>query len=167
MQFDKNFTSEENVSIMRSGGFLLILVEDSKADAELVETIVSPLVSSFQCCTNGQEALDFLYRKNSYANLDDQEMKTIMLIDLNMPKVNGIELLQTLNKDSQYKKIPKIILSTSQSELDIEKSFESGASGFITKPLHFSELETKLNICLNFWLEVSNVPKVKIYARSN
>ncbi len=130
----------------------LLLIEDDDVDVISVKrafrelAIPNPLVSKH----NGEEALEYL-------NNPDSELPGIILLDLNMPRMNGLEFLKQLKSDSQLKMIPVIVLTTSANQNDIVKAFEFHAAGYMVKPIDFLEFKKIVMHIYNYW-NISQLP---------
>lgn len=146
---------------------LVILVEDSKPDAELLKTIIQDLEMDIEIhwFKNGVECINFFNEGNLVGRNFSDEHKILMLIDLNMPRVNGLELLDALSLDEDYKKIPKIIYTTSNSAQDIQKAYEKGALSCIIKPFRFEDIVTKIDSLIKYWFEVVSSQEITIKER--
>lgn len=143
---------------------LVILVEDSKPDAELVRTIIEDLNMDIEVIwfKNGMECLEYLNKGNLKSS--NNRRKILMLMDLNMPKLNGHELLDFLSKDEIYKKIPKIVYTTSNSSQDINNAYEKGALSYIIKPFDFDETVIKISSLIKYWFETITFREIYIEA---
>ena len=93
---------------------------------------------------NGEEALTYLQ--------SDQELPDVILLDLNMPKMNGIEFLKNLKTDDKMKYIPVVILTTSNNHRDVLESYTEGVAGYILKPLRYEDYKTKIHVLINYWM---------------
>lgn len=114
----------------------ILVVEDSPEDFEVLERAFkkSGFDVPLQRCKDGQEALDLLYKEGIYENLPKHINPSLILLDLNMPGVDGHALLESVKDDAGLKRIPIVVLSTSSSDSDINRSYESGANSYIQKP---------------------------------
>ena len=114
----------------------ILVVEDSPEDFEVLERAFkkSGFDVPLQRCKDGQEALDLLYKEGAYENVPKGVHPSLILLDLNMPGVDGHALLESVKDDEGLKRIPIIVLSTSSSDNDINRSYESGANSYIQKP---------------------------------
>jgi len=131
----------------------ILLVEDNEGDIILTlealkETTIRNKVS---VARNGEKALDFL---SSSTALPD-----MILLDINLPKVDGIELLGTIKRDERLKMIPVIMLSTSSSETDIRASYANHANCFISKPVDLSRFMEVVRTIENFWIGIAKLPQ--------
>jgi CheY-like chemotaxis protein len=143
---------------------VVILVEDSKPDAELLKTVIDSLNMNLDVVwlKNGVECLDYFSQGNLVGKRFSNERKILMLIDLNMPRVNGLELLDALSKDESYKKIPKIIYTTSDSSQDIHKAYDKGVVSYIIKPFDLEEVISKVTSLMKYWFEVVSFREINI-----
>jgi len=145
---------QENVS-----PFDILLVEDEPADAHLVRTAVKQckLHCNLHHVRDGVEALEFLRRESGlYGNAPQPDL---ILLDLNMPRMNGHELLAVLKADEQLASIPVVVLTTSGVERDVEAAYRVGASGFITKPVDMEQFINAICQLGTYWLTLARLPK--------
>ncbi len=136
-----------------------MIVEDSMPDYQAVLRIFkkSGMENPVYHCKTGQEALDFLYRQGKYANANDAPRPSIVLLDLNLPETDGREVLRKVKNDADLKSIPIVVFTTSDSEKDIEESYESGANTYITKPVNLDELYNVIGTLKNYWFETARI----------
>ena len=138
----------------------VLLVEDDAGDVELIrETLKdSKVLVNINVVINGEQALSYLRHEEPY----QQSLRpNLILCDLNMPKMDGRQLLQIIKKDEDISNIPVIILTTSDSETDIVKSYGLGANCYVTKPLDLKQFSLVVNTIENFWFSlVKLVPKL-------
>ncbi|MBA3664521.1 MAG: response regulator [Bacteroidetes bacterium] len=132
----------------------IILVEDNPDDAALTKRAfkTNNISNSLIHLKNGEEALDFIFNGGTYDNKTFTHFPKIILLDLKMPKVNGMEVLQRIKSDENTKKIPVVILTSSAEDPDIKKCYELGANSYIVKPVEFENF-TKTVVELGlYWL---------------
>ncbi len=143
---------------------LVILVEDSKPDAELVKTIIQDLDMGIEVMwfKNGVECLNYLAQGSLVGRSFSNDRKILMLMDLNMPRVNGLELLDVLAANADYKKIPKIIYTTSNSSQDMGMAYEKGALSYIIKPFDFDEVVITITSVMKYWFEIVTLRDIEI-----
>ena len=138
----------------------ILLVEDDEGDVELIrETLKdSKVLVNINVVINGEQALSYLRHEEPY----QQSLRPdLILCDLNMPKMDGRQLLQIIKKDEDISNIPVIILTTSDSETDIVKSYGLGANCYVTKPLDLKQFSLMVNTIEHFWFSlVKLVPKL-------
>ncbi len=135
----------------------IMLVEDSPSDADLaVETLSeSKVLNNLHLVEDGVEALAFLRREGVHANAPRPD---VILLDLNLPKKNGLEVLREIKSDPQLMRIPVVILTTSAAEEDILKSYSLHANCYITKPVDFQQFTKVVRLIEDFWLAVVKLP---------
>jgi CheY-like chemotaxis protein len=121
----------------------------------------SHLANEIYFAEDGEELLDYLYRRNKYANPKDSPRPGLILLDLNMPKKDGREALQEIKADPNLRQIPIIILTTSKVEEDIYRTYDLGASSFITKPVTFEGLIEVVSTLGKYWFEIVELPPDK------
>lgn len=142
----------------------ILLVEDNAGDAELTihhfkkHQMANKLFHVF----DGEEALDFIFARGKYANEQDLlNSPKLVLLDIKMPKVSGIEVLQNLKSDERTKNIPVVILTSSKENPDIEECYNLGANSYIVKPVNFEGFAQAIMNLGFYWL-LLNQPPVKI-----
>ncbi len=136
----------------------LLLVEDNLGDVELTTLALeeSMLSINLSVVGDGAAALDFLHhQKQKYANAPYPDL---ILLDLNLPKKSGLEVLAEIKSDQVLKRIPVVVLTTSQAEEDILRSYNLYASGYITKPSRFDEFVKVIKSIENFWFKTVRLP---------
>ncbi|CAM1342349.1 response regulator [Tenacibaculum amylolyticum] len=123
----------------------ILLIEDDQIEVMKFNRILTKMESKHNVieANNGEEALDFLFKKENLPN--------IILLDLNMPKVNGIEFLKVLKNDDVLKYIPTIVLTTSNNHKDILECYKIGIAGYMVKPLKYEDYKNKLIKLLSYW----------------
>jgi CheY-like chemotaxis protein len=131
----------------------ILLVEDNLSDIRLTEEISSECAMPIRLSVvrDGEEAIAYLQRKGAYASAP---RPTLILLDLNLPKKDGLEVLAELKADPSLKRIPVIVLTTSSADQDINNSYDLHANCFITKPVHIDRFITVVESINNFWLKV-------------
>lgn len=107
---------------------------------------------------DGEELMDYLYRRGTYAQPSRAPRPDLILLDLNMPKVDGREALRTIKTDPRLRQIPVVVLTTSKAEEDIYQIYDLGANSFVSKAVTFDSLVSILNSLGNYWLEVVELP---------
>ncbi|SFC31012.1 Response regulator receiver domain-containing protein [Marinospirillum celere] len=135
----------------------VLLVEDEPADAHLVRLAFreSRLDIEINQVVDGQQALDFLNKKPPFENAFTP---SLILLDLNMPRMGGKEFLAAAKTDPQLKRLPVVILTTSNAEQDIDYCYEMGASGFITKPIDIDQFIQVIKSLGDYWSNILKVP---------
>lgn len=136
----------------------ILLVEDSQSDVLLMQRafVASKLLINLHHVSNGEQCLAFLRKQNDYA---DKPTPDLVLLDLNMPVMDGRETLQEIGKDDSLSHIPVVILTTSESEQDILGSYQQRCSSYIVKPVDFNKLKEILLSLSHYWFTVVVLPK--------
>jgi len=142
-------------------GQVILIVEDSPEDYEATERGLreSGLANPIFRCEDGDEALDFLFRRGIYADPKKSPRPGIILLDLNLPGTDGCEVLNEIKNNDELKKIPVVVLTTSSDERDIELCYENGASSYIIKPVSFSGFMDAIRRLKDYWFEIVVLPK--------
>jgi len=135
----------------------ILLVEDSEDDIVMIQEAMQNgnLLNILQVVRDGEEAIAYLRREGKYGNA---AMPGLILLDINMPKKNGFEVLEEIKSDPNLKQIPVVMLTTSDREADIVKSYATGASSFITKPVGFENLKKVVEQIGLYWAVVAKIP---------
>jgi two-component system, chemotaxis family, response regulator Rcp1 len=135
----------------------ILLVEDNPGDVWLVKNAIQSADShvAISVAVDGREALDFLRRENSFASSPRPD---IIVLDLNLPRVNGREVLREIKEDPVLRTIPVVVLTSSSAEEDIVKAYELNANCYVTKPLELNKYQEVVRGIRRFWLETVNLP---------
>jgi two-component system response regulator len=137
----------------------ILLAEDSPADAEMAidalreANLANPIVH----VEDGVEVLDFLHRRNAYAGRDDIE-PAVLLLDIKMPRMDGLEVLQALRQDERLKRVPVVILSSSREESDLARSWDLGVNAYVVKPVDADQFFQAVKTLGTFWAVFNEVP---------
>jgi CheY-like chemotaxis protein len=137
----------------------ILLVEDSSYDAELTLEAFTEykLANEVALVMDGEEALDYLYRKGRYTGRPEGN-PAVILLDLKLPKINGLEVLQRIKSDDFLKFIPVVVLTSSQEEPDKTKSYNLGVNAYVVKPIDFHKFTDALKILGAFWAVLNEPP---------
>ncbi len=138
----------------------LLLVDDSPTDAELcIRTLKNhKLANDITWVKDGEQALDFLFARGEFSGRTMEQPPKVVLLDLRLPKVDGLEVLRQVRADDRLKPVPVVVLSSSREDRDIIESYRLGANGYVSKPVEFHEFSdavTKLGL---YWLLVNKPP---------
>jgi two-component system response regulator len=127
----------------------ILLVEDNASDAEMTINALkkSGLANKLLHVKDGAAALDFIFAEGEYTGRGMENKPKVILLDLKMPKVDGIEVLQRLRADERTKSIPVVMLTSSQEDPDIKKSYDLGVNSYVVKPVEFDEFQRAV-----FWI---------------
>jgi len=136
----------------------ILLVEDNTADAHLIKEFLKDIniKNTLHIARDGTEAMDFLYLNCKRSN---ECCSTFVILDLNLPKMSGREVLREIKSDNDLKRIPVMILTTSTAEEDIDECYNNYASCYITKPLDFDKFASVMDSIKNFWFSTVELPK--------
>ena len=139
----------------------ILLVDDDDDDYLLAKKALSHsrLLHKLIRLTDGQELMDYLYRKGKYQDTQQWPMPDIILLDLNMPRMDGREALSKIRTELDFKHIPIIILTTSKEDSEILNSYTLGANSYMTKPVTFNGLIESMRILSEYWLSIVRLPK--------
>jgi two-component system response regulator len=132
----------------------ILLVEDNPDHVELILRTLrgNNLLNQVHVVTNGEEALDFLYRRGKYS---DAPRPVLILLDIKLPRVDGIEVLRRIKADPELRSIPVVMLTTSADEQEIVESYSCGANSYIVKPLDFDQFAKAIKTLKLYWLVVN------------
>ena len=139
---------------------IILLVEDNRDDEELTLMAFerSEIMNEVAVVRDGAEALDYLFMTGKYINRALSEMPAVILLDLKLPKINGLEVLKRIRADAQTQLVPVVILTTSKEQEDIINSYKLGCNSYIRKPVNFTEfIEAARKLGL-YWLCLNEVP---------
>ena len=139
---------------MNGEPIVILLGEDDDGHAEIVRRNFeeSNLANRLIRVGDGQAALDYLYRRNEYSDPAKSPLPGLILLDLRMPKVDGLTVLKTIKADAAFSRVPVVILTTSQAEMDMAKAYESHANSYLVKPVDFTKFTELLKTCGYYWL---------------
>lgn len=138
----------------------ILIVEDNKGDARLIREIFneSKLYNSLYFVSDGVEAMDFLRKIGKYANMP---LPDLIILDLNLPKKDGREVLMEIKQDENLKHIPIVIMTISQADEDIIKSYNLHANCYVTKPIDLTQFMKVVKSIENFWFTIVKLPPKK------
>lgn len=141
----------------RGGPIEILLVEDNPGDVRLTQEALkeSKVTNNLHVAEDGMEALDFLYHKGDHT---DAPRPDLILLDLNLPKKDGRELLEDIKADEELKRIPVVVLTTSKAEEDIYRMYDQHANCYITKPIDFDQFIEVVKSIEDFWLTIVKLP---------
>jgi CheY-like chemotaxis protein len=137
----------------------ILLVEDNPLDAELTMRGLKDqgLANNITWVKDGEEALDYVFRRNAYVGRTTSDPRLILL-DLKMPRVGGIEVTRAIKSDERTKRIPIVIMTSSKEENDVADSYNLGANSYIVKPLDFESLADVARQAGYYWLAINRTP---------
>jgi CheY-like chemotaxis protein len=138
----------------------ILLAEDTPDDQISIKQALSEsrLRYKLYIVKDGEELLDYLQRRRQYSELVSAPHPNLILLDLYLPKINGIEALQIIKANPKLRRIPIVMLTSSSSEEDIRRSYELGASSYLTKPSTFELLVEAMNTLAEYWFDIVELP---------
>ncbi len=138
----------------------ILMVEDNEGDVILTkEALIQAKVwNHISVAKDGEEAIDFLFRKGNFSNA---LIPDLILLDINIPKINGLEVLKIIKADPQIKRIPVVILTSSAAKRDIAEAYSNYVNFYMTKPIGFEKLLDVINNMENFWLSIVKLPDIE------
>ncbi|MBN1937381.1 MAG: response regulator [Anaerolineae bacterium] len=145
---------------MRGDPLTILLVEDNPAHAEMVIRSFNDHRVANKIChvLDGESALDYLYRREQFAHPTASPRPHIILLDLRLPKISGLQVLQTIKNDPAQMSIPVVILTTSEAERDLAMAYEGHANSYLVKPIDFAKFSQLINDLGLYWLAWNRQP---------
>ena len=139
----------------------ILLVEDTPDDAELTVMSLkrSGLLNQVIVAEDGIEALDYLFGQGRYAGRNSQDPPALVLLDIKMPRLDGIEVLQRLRADKRTSVLPVVILTTSTEDIDLARAYEFGANAYVRKPVSLGQFQEAVRQLGLFWILTNEPPK--------
>lgn len=135
----------------------ILLVEDNPLDAELTMTALKSgkIANDITWVTDGEQALEYLFRTGRYAGRSDAQPRLVFL-DLKMPKVNGIEVLKAVKSSEMTRRIPVVVMTSSQEESDVAKTYDLGVNSYVVKPMDFTTFADVIRQAGYYWLAINH-----------
>jgi two-component system response regulator len=142
---------------MTTNDIEILLVEDNPRDAEMALRALRKqnLANKVHVAKDGAEALDFLFARGAYTHRDPNHAPKVVLLDLKLPKVSGLEVLKAIKGDEQTRTIPVVVLTSSQEEKDMVESYRLGVNSYIVKPVDFDKFVESVGQLGLYWLLVN------------
>jgi two-component system response regulator len=139
----------------------ILLVEDNPQDAELTTRALKKnnLANRLITVEDGAEALDFIFCRGKYATRNNGQSPKVVLLDLKLPKVSGLEVLRALKQDEKTRSIPVVIVTSSREDPDIKTAYALGANSYVVKPVEFDAFAESVSSLGLYWLLVNQPPK--------
>ena len=139
----------------------ILLVEDNPQDAELTTRALKKnnLANRLITVEDGAEALDFIFCRGKYATRDNAHSPKVVLLDLKLPKVSGLEVLRALKQDERTRSIPVVVVTSSREDPDIKTAYGLGANSYVVKPVDFDAFAESVSSLGLYWLLVNQPPK--------
>ena len=139
---------------------MILLVEDNPNDEELTLRALrkANIANEVAIARDGQEALDFLFATGKYAGREPTTMPAVVLLDLKLPKLDGIDVLQRIRADPRTKLVPVVVLTSSSEDEDMVRSYQSGANSYVRKPIEFSAFANAVTQLGMYWVLINQIP---------
>lgn len=141
----------------------ILIVDDSPKDIELTVAALTEnnLANEIIIAEDGEEALDYLYRRGKFASYDSSN-PAVILLDIKMPKMNGIEALTHIRSNPMFKSIPVIMVTSSREERDLVESYKLGANAYVVKPVDIAQFFEAIKALGQFWVVINQLPTASI-----
>ena len=138
----------------------ILLVEDNPTDAELTMRALKKnnLANQLVWVKDGAEALEFIFATDRYSERNVDNFPKLILLDLRMPKVDGLEVLQKIKADERSRRIPVVVLTSSQEDRDIVESYKLGVNSYVSKPVEFDDFINAVSTLGFYWMLINNPP---------
>ena len=145
---------------MKGEPLVILLVEDDPAHAEIVRRNLGDfrMANRLMWVSDGQQALDYLYRREAFSEPENSPRPGLILLDLRLPKVDGLEVLKVIKTDPDLASIPVVVLTTSAAETDMVKAYESHANSYLVKPVDFVQFTALMDTLGYYWLAWNEYP---------
>lgn len=139
---------------------IILLVEDNPSDIELTKRALARncISNELAVVRDGQEALDFLFGQRTSTRQPGAAMPALVLLDLKLPRVGGLEVLQQMRTDPSTRRLPVVILSSSNEEQDLAACYDLGANSYIRKPVDFTQFAESIKQLATYWLVINEPP---------
>ena len=139
----------------------ILLIEDNPNDVELAVHAFTThnLANRIEIARDGAEALELLFRQGEYEKLKDEPLPQVILLDLKLPKIDGLEVLRRIKGHPVLSKIPVVVLTSSQQESDLVRSYDLGVNSYIVKPVDFDQFTKAVQMIGFYWLLLNKVPE--------
>ncbi len=141
---------------------ILLLVEDNPKDEALtLRALKKHSIEAVVVARDGAEALDYLFARGAHADRDPAAMPKLVLLDLKLPKLDGLEVLKQLRAEASTKLVPVVILTSSMEESDLVDSYSLGTNSYLRKPVDFTEFSDAVRQIADYWLNLNEPPPTK------
>jgi CheY-like chemotaxis protein len=149
-----------NTEIQKAKSVLILIADDDEDDRMFTKEAFEEnyLLNEIRFVNDGVELIDYLKRRDKYTNPTDSPRPGIILLDLNMPKMDGREALKEIKSDPLLRSIPVVVLTTSKAEQDVLQTYDLGVNCFITKPVAFSDFIEVTRMLGHYWFDIVQLP---------
>lgn len=146
---------------MNNNNIQILLIEDNMNDAELTIRALKKnnLANKLRHVRDGAEGLDFIFAQGQYFNRNMEDLPNIIVLDLKMPKIDGIEVLRRIKSDERTKKIPVVMLTSSKEDPDIQECYRLGANSYVVKPVEFDHFVKAISDLGLYWMILNQPPQ--------
>lgn len=140
----------------------ILLIEDNPSDAELTIYALKSkhIANNITLLKDGAEALEYIFATGSYASRKIEDLPQVILLDINMPKVNGLEVLKKIREDKRVNMVPVVILTSSKEDRDIVESYKLFVNSYIVKPVDFDKFMEAVSEIGEYWIYLNQPPKL-------
>lgn len=151
------FNTLNNLPEIDESSSIVLLVEDNPDDVLLTRRAfaTSNLKITLDVACDGQDALDYIFAKGKYSHRENKDLPQLILLDINLPKLSGLEVLKRIRTDDATKFVPVVLLTTSDECCDVVEGYESGGNSFIKKPVNFSVFSEVIQSLGDYWLNIN------------
>lgn len=139
----------------------ILLIEDEEAHVGLIKRAfsVARVLNDIVAVTDGEEALDYLFRRGAYADPASLPRPILIILDLKLPRVDGFEVLRQIKEDPSLRLIPTVVLTTSDQGEDVRRAYKIGANSYVTKPIQIEEFQVKVGNLGLYWILTNTSPE--------
>lgn len=147
----------------------ILIVEDNPYEADLVKRCLKKLLPPERVVhlDDGAEALDFIFAQGDYAFREGAGLPRLILLDIKVPKVSGLEILARLREHPRTAMVPIVMFSSSRETRDLYDAYNKGANSYVVKPIDFADLENTINALVKYWLDINYFPPAGLAANEN
>jgi two-component system response regulator len=144
-------------------GRVIFLVEDNPSDVELARRALtkSHIANKLVVAEDGREAVDYLFGAGAHAGRDVADLPAVVLLDLKLPRIDGLEVLRQIRADERTRRLPVVILTSSKEERDVAAGYDLGANSYIVKPVDFTQFAESVRHLGLYWLVLNEAPPAK------
>ncbi len=139
----------------------ILLIEDNLQDLQLLQRALRNVTNHIQVARDGAEALEIIFCEGAHAGRKIEDAPKVILLDLKLPKVDGLELLQRVKSDPRTKAIPVVVLTSSKEQSDVVESYQLGVNSYIVKPVNFDSFAAAVQQLGMYWLLLNQPPRIE------
>ena len=145
---------------MVSNAVEILLVEDNPSDLEVALRALKEqhICNNIHVARDGEEALDFIFRRGKFSGKQVEELPRVILLDLKLPLIDGLEVLRQIRADARTRHVPVVVLTSSTEERDVVESYALGVNSYIAKPVDFDQFRTAMEVIGMYWLLLNRPP---------